>query len=248
MCVNDLVCTGGKPLLFLDYYATGKLDLDDAKKFLTGVREACHESNCALVGGETAEMPGIYAGKDFDCAGFAVGVVDEDEAWGPQKVKAGDMIIGVASSGFHSNGYSLLRKVFEKDLDRYVDQLLTPTALYVKMCDELSGEVSVHAAAHITGGGIENIPRVLPEFTRASLQAWELPPLFQEVQKRTGTTIEEMRGTLNCGLGFVVIVSEKELDKALKIISKHHKAWILGGVEISSEKEPQVSVEAGAKR
>lgn len=244
MCVNDLVCTGGKPLLFLDYYATGKLELEDAKKFLHSVREACHESNCALVGGETAEMPGVYAAKDFDCAGFAVGVVDEDEAWGPKKVKAGDILIGVASSGFHSNGYSLLRKVFEKDLAQYADELLKPTALYVKMCEELSGQVKIHAAAHITGGGIENIPRVLPEFTRAVLTPWEMPPLFLEVQKRTGMSTEEMRGTLNCGLGFVFILPAEESDRALSLISKHHPAWRLGRVETFSEKEPQVSFEA----
>lgn len=148
----------------------------------------------------------------------------------------------MASSGFHSNGYSLLRKVFEKDLAFYADQLLVPTALYVKMCEELSGEVKVHAAAHITGGGIENIPRVLPEFTRAVLQSWELPPLFQEVQKRTGMTIDEMRGTLNCGLGFVVIVSAAEAEKTLKIVSRHHRAWHLGRVEKSDSKEPQVEV------
>lgn len=245
MCVNDLVCTGGRPLLFLDYYATGKLDLEDAKKFLQSVRDACTESNCALVGGETAEMPGVYAGRDFDCAGFAVGVVDEDEAWGPAKVSVGDVLIGVESSGFHSNGYSLLRKVFEKDLEKYVDELLKPTALYVKMCEALAKEVSVKAAAHITGGGIENIPRVLPANTEAVIQAWPLPPLFQEVCRRTGMSAEELRGTLNCGLGFVVIVSPQDKDKALKAIAPFYKTWELGRIEKSPRTEASVRVEDG---
>ena len=163
MCVNDLICTGGSPLLFLDYYATGKLDLEAAKEFLQGVRKACLESHCALVGGETAEMPGVYANGDFDCAGFAVGVVDEDEALGLNKVVRGDVLLGVASSGFHSNGFSLLRKVFEKDLDDWKEELLKPTALYVQMVKNLQhAQIQIHALAHITGGGIENIPRVLP--------------------------------------------------------------------------------------
>lgn len=243
MCVNDLVCTGGKPLMFLDYFATGKLDLEDAKKFLQSVREACAESDCALVGGETAEMPGVYAGRDFDCAGFAVGVVDEDEAWGPAKVREGDALIGVASSGFHSNGYSLLRKVFAQDMDQYVDELLKPTALYVKMCAELSVSKLVHAAAHITGGGLENVPRVIPENLSAKLQAWSFSPVYQEVQKRTGMSSLEMMNTLNCGLGFVLVVASENKQKVLEIANRHHKAWDLGQVVSRSGNDgPQVQI------
>jgi len=231
MCVNDLICTGGSPLIFLDYYATGELKLAGAKEFLSGVREACHESNCALVGGETAEMPGVYHQGDFDCAGFAVGIVDQDQAWGPHRVQAGDQIVGVSSSGFHSNGYSLLRKVFEKDLDAWADQLLIPTALYVKLTEEVKTKVSVHAAAHITGGGIENIPRVLPSHLKATLKEWEIPTPFLEVQKRTGLSRDELLKTLNSGLGFCFVVSPQDVDLVKQCIQKHgFKAMDVGEV------------------
>lgn len=215
MCVNDLICTGGDPLLFLDYYAVGKLDLESAKAFLKSVQQACEDSGCALVGGETAEMPGVYKPGDFDCAGFAVGVVDEDQAWGPSKVKAGDRVIGIASSGFHSNGYSLLRKVFRDDLDKWKDLLLFPTALYVKLAQELKKRnVDVHAAAHITGGGIDNVPRVLPEGWTWHRKDWKWPEPFREVQRRTGMKDDEMLRTLNCGIGFTLILPESARAEA----------------------------------
>lgn len=213
MCVNDLICTGGRPLFFLDYYASGKLDLKNAKAFLSSVRKACVDSDCALIGGETAEMPGIYHGNDFDCAGFAVGVVDEDARWGPHRVKSGDHIFGLASSGFHSNGYSLLRKVFEKDLDDWKDLLLTPTRLYVDMALAVSKAVDVHAAAHMTGGGIDNIPRVLPEGFVWKRKDWPWPKHFKEVQARTGMSDEEMLTSLNCGIGFCFIIDPMEEAK-----------------------------------
>lgn len=241
MCVNDLICTGGRPLMFLDYYATGKLKLDHAKEFLQSVRRACAESNCALTGGETAEMPGVYSGVDFDCAGFAVGIVDEDKTWGAHKVQVGDVLLGVSSSGAHSNGYSLLRTVFADDLEKYHDELLTPTALYVKMCGALADKVDVHAAAHITGGGLENIPRVLPKNTIAEVQSWKFPPLFNEVQARTGLTTAEMVNTLNCGLGFVFILSSADLPKAQQIVSQHFACWELGRV-VAGQGEPQVKL------
>lgn len=205
MCVNDMICTGGDPLVFLDYYATGKLDLGAAQAFLASVKRACFESDCALVGGETAEMPGVYKDKDFDCAGFAVGVVDEDLTWGAHRVQDGDHIFALSSSGFHSNGYSLLRKVFAEDLAKWQKTLLTPTALYVKVVRALREAFPIHAAAHITGGGIENIPRVLPENAQWEMKDWEWPEMFQEVQRRTGMTRELMLTTLNCGIGFCVI-------------------------------------------
>jgi phosphoribosylformylglycinamidine cyclo-ligase len=219
MCVNDLICTGGEPLLFLDYYATGKLNLNDAKAFLSSVRKACLESDCALVGGETAEMPGVYHQKDFDCAGFAVGVVDEEKTLGAHRVQKGDCLIGVASSGFHSNGYSLLRKVFENDMDQWADELLKPTALYVKLSKALKKEVEVHALAHITGGGIENIPRVLPENVKWIKKDWPWPEAFREVQRRTQMTDEKMLETLNCGVGLVVILSPSQKAVAEKVIN-----------------------------
>jgi phosphoribosylformylglycinamidine cyclo-ligase len=232
MCVNDLICTGGDPLLFLDYYAVGKLDLEAAKQFLTSVKKACADSNCALVGGETAEMPGVYKPGHFDCAGFAVGVVDEDQAWGAHRVQAGDRLLGISSSGFHSNGYSLLRKVFETDLDAWQEELLKPTALYVRLVQAIKAQkIEVHAAAHITGGGIENIPRVLPPHLKWAAKSWDLPGPFLEVQRRTGMSDEEMRTTLNCGVGFVLILPEISYAPALALIeSQGFRTFDLGGV------------------
>jgi phosphoribosylformylglycinamidine cyclo-ligase len=185
-------------------------------------------------------MPGVYADNDFDCAGFAVGIVDEEKTWGSKRVRVGDVLIGVASSGFHSNGFSLLRKVFEKDLDQYSQQLLVPTALYVKMCAELAA-LDIHAAAHITGGGLENVPRILPENTVAEIKAWEFPELFQEVQRRTRISAREMMDTLNCGLGFVLVVPPEQAAAVLAICSKHHRSWELGRVTTGSG-EAQVRV------
>lgn len=230
MCVNDLICTGGSPLLFLDYYATGKLELSYAKEFLTGVKDACQKSDCALVGGETAEMPGVYHDGDFDCAGFAVGVVDEDKRLGPHLVQKGDVLVGVSSSGFHSNGYSLLRKVFEKDLELWQEKLLTPTALYVQLMKDVLKNCKVHAAAHITGGGLENVPRVLPENLKPNYKNWIWPDEFKEVQKRTGMSDEKMMNTLNCGLGFVIVAPENQKMEIIKFIEKHQFKFIDVGV------------------
>lgn len=230
MCVNDLVTTGGVPLMFLDYYATSKLDLKAAQSFLKGVKDACIKSHCALVGGETAEMPGVYKDKDFDCAGFAVGIVDQDKSWGPQRVQEGDILIGIESNGFHSNGYSLLRKVFEIDLDVWKDLLLKPTHLYVQLCLDLKN-TDVHAAAHITGGGIQNIPRVIPKGLSAEIKSWDWPKEFSEVQRRTGMSRTEMLETLNCGIGFVFIVPEESVAAVQKATEKNHfKYFNLGRV------------------
>lgn len=231
MCVNDLICTGGKPLLFLDYYASGKLDLKAAKGFLQSVRRACDESNCALVGGETAEMPGIYAENDFDCAGFAVGIVDEEKTLGAHQVRRGDVLLGVASSGFHSNGFSLLRKLFAKDLDEWIDQLMIPTRLYVKFMAALQLKVELHAVAHITGGGMENVPRVLPKELVWKRKSWEMPKAFLEVQKRTGLSSEQMQNTLNCGIGFVLVLPPSQLSAAQKICQEFgYEHFDLGSV------------------
>ncbi|MEQ1878464.1 MAG: phosphoribosylformylglycinamidine cyclo-ligase [Bdellovibrionia bacterium] len=232
MCVNDLICCGGTPLFFLDYYATGKLQLEEAKAFLGSVRRACQESDCLLIGGETAEMPGVYHDGDFDCAGFAVGVVDEDRVIGAQKVQVGDIAIGVSSSGFHSNGFSLIRKVFAEDLDKWRDVLMKPTNLYARLAMELHSKDLVHAMANITGGGIENIPRVMPEGTKLRLKHWDWPAEFLEVQKRTKMTKEEMLRTLNCGLGFVLVApSENSAAVKLSVVSHGFKAFELGVIE-----------------
>lgn len=231
MCVNDLICSGAHPLFFLDYYATGKLNLEAAKAFLGGVQKACIESECALLGGETAEMPGVYQGGDFDCAGFAVGVVDKAKTWGAHNVQIGDQILAIASSGAHSNGYSLLRKVFEKDLSTWAEQLLVPTHLYVKMARHLKQQVEVHALANITGGGMDNIPRILPENTQAQIKAWELPSLFKEVQSRSGLSTEEMLKTLNCGVGMALVLPANQVALAEQVISKEgFKSFRLGEV------------------
>lgn len=219
MCVNDILTTGAEPLFFLDYYATGKLDLPQAKEFLTGLRKACHEAQVALVGGETAEMPGFYDKGEFDCAGFAVGIVDKVQALGAHRVVEGDVVIGVSSSGFHSNGYSLLRKVFEKDMKDWKKELLTPTALYSELTKKLLQIPGVHAFAHITGGGTENIPRVIPEGLGLKLQRWEWPLAFQEVQSRTGMSSVQMLQTLNCGIGWVVVASHESQQEIKKIIA-----------------------------
>jgi len=205
MCVNDLICVGASPLFFLDYYASGQLQLEAAKDFLTGVRLACESANCLLIGGETAEMPGVYHGRDFDCAGFAVGIVDRPKTLGSHRVRVGDRLIGVSSSGFHSNGFSLLRKVFSDDYRERADELMRPTSLYVKLADQLKRVDGLSALAHITGGGLNNIPRVLPKGTRARLKHWPVPDLFKEVQLKTGMSWPDIFTTLNCGVGLVIV-------------------------------------------
>lgn len=218
--------------MFLDYYATGKLNLKAAQEFLASVRQACNESDCALIGGETAEMPGVYQDNDFDCAGFAVGIVDEEKTWGPHRVQEGDRLVGVASSGFHSNGFSLLRKVFADDLATHKEVLLTPTALYVRFALDLQNEVQVHAAAHITGGGIENLPRVLPAHLAISIpQLWPMPEVYKEIKTRTQMTDFELLKTFNCGIGFAVIVPQTEVSKVHVLAAKRQfKSFDLGQV------------------
>ncbi len=219
MCVNDMICAGARPLFFLDYYSCGKLILEDAKEFLTGVRLACEESDCALIGGETAEMPGMYSGGDFDCAGFSVGVVDQVKAKGKYLVEDDDQLIALASSGFHSNGFSLLRKLFSDDLEDWQEQLMTPTALYVKPVLKLLDsdlDYSIHAMAHITGGGIKNIARVVPDSTQINIKAWDIPPAFMEVKKRSGLSYPKLLETLNCGIGYVLVVGADKADQVLQ--------------------------------
>ncbi len=218
MCVNDIVVQGAEPLFFLDYFATGKLDVDTAAAVIEGIGKGCEQAGAALVGGETAEMPGMYADGDYDLAGFCVGIVEKDKIIDGSKVKIGDKLIGIASSGPHSNGYSLIRKIVERSdlsLNEEVNgkllgkTLLEPTRIYVKPLLELLKSVDVHALAHITGGGItENLPRVLPSDLSAQihLSSWQLPEIFAWLQQQGNVALEDMLVTFNCGVGMIVCV------------------------------------------
>ncbi|WP_111412109.1 phosphoribosylformylglycinamidine cyclo-ligase [Billgrantia lactosivorans] len=228
MCVNDLVVAGAEPLFFLDYYATGRLEVDIAADVVAGIGEGCERAGCALVGGETAEMPGMYEGSDYDLAGFCVGVVEKSEILDGSKVGEGDVLLGMASSGAHSNGYSLIRKILEvsgASLDTAVDgqslgdALLAPTRIYVKPLLSLIKEsgVTVHALSHITGGGLlENVPRVLPETlgARIDVKSWSRPALFDWLQEQGNVAEEEMYRVLNCGIGMVIVVPADQADQA----------------------------------
>ncbi len=216
MCANDLACVGADPLFFLDYYACGKLDLKSAKRFLSGVRAACDRVGCALIGGETAEMPGVYKQSDFDCAGFVVGVVDEPDILGAARVQPGDRLIGVASSGFHSNGYSLLRKVFARDMKKWADVLLRPTHLYSPLIADIKSQpnlyAQVHAVAHVTGGGFDNLLRVLPKGVALDINPWPIPSEFLEVKRRAKMKWPQLLRVLNCGVGLVLTVGSNGFE------------------------------------
>ncbi|WP_396586640.1 phosphoribosylformylglycinamidine cyclo-ligase [Bermanella sp. R86510] len=255
MCVNDLIVCGAEPLFFLDYYATGKLDVDVATNVVTGIGEGCLQSGCALVGGETAEMPGMYEGNDYDLAGFCVGVAEKADLIDGSKVKQGDVIIGLQSSGVHSNGYSLVRKVLEvsnADLNQdlngqtLADALIAPTRIYVKPILKLLEQVEVNSICHITGGGVyENIPRVLPEGTKVILDPakWERPAVFNWLQEKGNIDWHEMHLTFNCGLGMIVVVSEDKAQQTLDILNAEGEtATIVGQIEAAKDGEEQVIV------
>ena len=251
MCVNDIVVQGAEPLFFLDYYASAKLDVDAAARVVEGIARACKESGCALIGGETAEMPGLYAKGDFDLAGFSVGAVERGHVL-PRTADmvAGDVLIGVASSGVHSNGYSLVRKVVEKSglswdapapfapNAKLGEALLTPTRLYVKSALEALRVGGVKGFAHITGGGItENLPRALPDGLDAEvdLDCWTPPPVFAWMAKSAGIAAPEMLRTFNCGIGLVVVVSEKFSGHVIEAFQQSgDKAVRLGHVVVGN--------------
>lgn len=251
MCVNDLLVTGAEPLFFLDYYATGHLNVDVAANVVAGIGAGCELAGCALVGGETAEMPGMYEGEDYDLAGFAVGVVEASKIIDGSKVKAGDVLIGLASSGAHSNGYSLVRKILEvKNIDlntelngkKLSDLVMEPTRIYVKPVLELCKQVDVHAMAHITGGGLPgNVPRVLPDGLRATIfeNSWTWSPLFKFLQEQGQVEQFEMYRTFNCGVGMVIAVDASDAQKTIDILTAQgEKAWQIGQIDadISSVK------------
>lgn len=251
MCVNDLIVQGAEPLFFLDYYATGKLNVDVAATVVTGIAEGCKQSGCALVGGETAEMPGMYQGDDYDLAGFCVGVVEKSAIIDSSKVQDGDALIALASSGAHSNGYSLVRKIIEvsdvnpatEQLDGkpLADHLLAPTKIYVKSVLDLITKIDVHAIAHITGGGFwENIPRVLPDNTQAIIDesSWQWPAIFNWLQQAGNVSRHEMYRTFNCGVGLIIALPKQSVDQAIQLLNQHgEKAWLLGEIKTSSSAE-----------
>jgi phosphoribosylformylglycinamidine cyclo-ligase len=256
MCVNDLIVCGAEPLFFLDYYATGKLDIETAAAVVNGIADGCELSGCSLVGGETAEMPGMYEGSDYDLAGFCVGMAEKSELIDGSKVATGDTLIGLASSGPHSNGYSLIRKVLEVtgvdpattmlDGEPLIDLLMAPTKIYVKTLLGLIAQTPVHALAHITGGGLlENIPRVLPDSTKAVIdtKAWKRPAVFDWLQSGGNIDEQEMHRTLNCGVGMVICVPPESVQTAMDFLDANGEdAFILGKIEASQVSEEQVQL------
>jgi phosphoribosylformylglycinamidine cyclo-ligase len=256
MCVNDLIVAGAEPLFFLDYYATGALNIDTATSVVEGIGKGCEYSGCSLVGGETAEMPGMYEGDDYDLAGFCVGVVEKDEIIDGSKVAVGDTLIALASSGAHSNGYSLIRKIIDVsgvDLDAHqIDgrslsaALMEPTRIYVKPLLQLIKSQNVHALSHITGGGLlENIPRVLPDNAKAviDLNSWQMPELFNWLQQNGNVDATEMYRTFNCGVGMVICVPSDEAEQALAMLAAEgENAWKIGEIAALADGEEAVEL------
>ncbi|CAC9573609.1 Phosphoribosylformylglycinamidine cyclo-ligase (EC 6.3.3.1) [uncultured Gammaproteobacteria bacterium] len=248
MCVNDLIVQGAEPLFFLDYYATGKLNTDIAVSVISGIGEGCKQSGCALIGGETAEMPGMYSGEDYDLAGFCVGIAEKVDVIDGTKVKNGDHIIALGSSGPHSNGYSLIRKVLERTepTEHQLQQLIEPTKIYVKSVLSLLKKHSVHAISHITGGGLlENIPRVLPDNLAAKLDnsSWQMPEIFQFLQDNGNIELTEMYRVFNCGVGMVLVVSNDESTDVIKHLeTQGEKAWLIGEIVKKSHNGKQVII------
>jgi phosphoribosylformylglycinamidine cyclo-ligase len=231
MCANDVVVQGAEPLFFLDYFATGKLEVDVGERVIAGIVEGCVQAGCALVGGETAEMPGMYHGEDYDLAGFCVGIVDKDAIIDGSQTRAGDIVLGLPSSGPHSNGFSLIRKILQvagsdlkADIDgiALVDRLMAPTRIYVKPLLGLIREVPVHGLSHITGGGlVDNIPRVIPDGLEVVLErkSWRSEAVFEWLQAQGRVTDAEMFRVFNCGIGMTVQVAAQDADRAIAILS-----------------------------
>jgi len=257
MSVNDILVQGAEPLFFLDYFACGKLDVEAATEVIKGIALGCEQSGCALIGGETAEMPGMYPVGEYDLAGFAVGVVEKANIITGSDIKPGDVVLGLASNGAHSNGYSLVRKIIERsqpdlnapfDGDRTLaDCIMAPTRIYVKPLLALMQQTTVKGMAHITGGGLlENIPRVLPENVSAVLNgtSWHTPKLFHWLREQGNVAQQEMYRTFNCGIGMVVVVNEHDAESALSQLNvSGETAWVIGIIQARKNDEPQTRVE-----
>lgn len=259
MCVNDIVVCGAEPLYFLDYFATGKLNLEQAEAVITGIAEGCCQAGCALIGGETAEMPGMYQAGDYDLAGFAVGIIEKDRMQSPNNVKPGDVLLGLASSGPHSNGYALIRKIVARrnhNLDQPIslpgetsdtllaDALLAPTRIYVKSILNLLQSLSLSAISHITGGGLTaNLPRVLPPGTAAEIElgSWSLPGVFQWLQASGNIEQQEMLRTFNCGIGMIVAIAAEDADNAIDNLTQSGETVFRIGKIVASTQSPAVN-------
>ena len=256
MCVNDILVTGAEPLFFLDYFATGRLELAVAQRVIGGIARGCREAGAALIGGETAEMPGIYTGKHYDLAGFGVGIVEKAAIIDGSRVRPGDALIGIASSGPHSNGYSLVRHILktrgitltaEVDDQGLAERLMAPTRIYARAVRSLLAEVEIRSLCHITGGGLlENLPRVLPPKTEARIDArsWEWPEIFGWLQREGNVDRQEMYRVFNCGVGMVAALAPQHVDHALRILrGVGESAWWLGEVYPGSTDKPLVRIE-----
>ena len=243
MCVNDVIVQGAEPLFFLDYFASGKLDVDVGERVIAGIVEGCVQAGCALVGGETAEMPGMYHGADYDLAGFCVGVVEKEAIIDGSKTRAGDVVLGLPSSGPHSNGFSLIRKILQlSDADMHadlqgvslIDRLMAPTRIYVKPLLKLIGEISVHGLSHITGGGlVDNIPRVLPDGLEVILErrSWRREPIFDWLQQQGKIADTEMYRVFNCGIGMTVHVAASDAPRAISVLQDAgQEALVIGTI------------------
>ena len=246
MSVNDVVVCGAEPVVFLDYFATSRLQLDEAEQVIKGIAEGCLRAGCALIGGETAELPGFYSRGEYDLAGFCVGVVEKERILDGSRVKAGDAVVGMASSGLHSNGYSLARKVFDGNLSpQLARELLEPTRIYVRECLALRDAIEVKAFAHVTGGGLPgNLPRVLPEAHRAVLRrsAWPVPSIFGRIQKAGNVSDAEMFRTFNMGIGMCAVVAQADAERAVEFLARRGQpAFEIGAIEAAPGlSEPEV--------
>jgi phosphoribosylformylglycinamidine cyclo-ligase len=253
--VNDILTQGAEPLFFLDYYACGRLDVATATEVIKGIAAGCEQAGCALIGGETAEMPGMYAAGEYDLAGFAVGVVEKRRIIDGSRIARGDVVLGLASSGAHSNGYSLIRKIIAvKNVDLAArfhgrplgEVLLEPTRIYVKPVLKLARSVTIKGLAHVTGGGLlENVPRILPAGLAARIEraAWRLPPLFQWLQAQGDIADEELYRVFNCGIGLVAIVAPADAARAVRILSAAGETvWRLGRVELRARNGAQLVI------
>jgi phosphoribosylformylglycinamidine cyclo-ligase len=244
MCVNDLLVLGAEPLFFLDYFATGRLDVDVAESIITGIVKGCNSAGCALIGGETAEMPGMYHGKDYDLAGFCVGIVEKDKIIDGTKISSGDAVIALGSSGTHSNGYSLIRKIISDSGTALTEKLgstplqdilLEPTRIYVNPVRKLLNSIPIKGISHITGGGlVENLPRILPQDSQISINTatWEWPEIFKWLQNMGNISEIEMYTVFNCGIGLVLIVDSNDCDEVINfLINEGENAWLVGTVQ-----------------